>query len=178
MFYEHVFVTSEDQMIAFILEKGNEIYMECYDKLETIEAKVELFKYLVLYEYGGIYLDVSKMTRSKLDDFIGEGDSAILSASEKKGLYCTDVMMFEAQHPILERVLTLILKYVIENTYNGDFAETVGQKLFSKAVRIGHFIEYNQNVDLSKIGKNGELNFSSPRMKYRICGVEFNGVFT
>lgn len=177
MFYEHVFVTNEDQMIAFIEEKWNQIYMDCYEKLETIKAKVELFKYLVLYEYGGIYLDISKITRTKLDDFIEENDSAILSVSKTPGMYCTDAMMFEAKHPILERALSLIVKYVNENTYNGDFEETVGQKLFSKAVRIGHFIEYNGNIDLSKVKKDGELRFTNPEMKYRIYGVEFNGVF-
>lgn len=178
IFYEHVFVTNEEQMIAFIEEKGNEIFMGCYDKLETIEAKVEFFKYLVLYEYGGIYLDVSKITRTKLDDFIAENDSAILSVSEIPGMYCTDVMMFEANHPILERVLSLIIKYVSENTYNGDFSETVGQKLFSKAVRIGHFIEYNRNIDVSRFEKDGELRFTNPVLKYRIYGVEFNGIFS
>jgi mannosyltransferase OCH1-like enzyme len=177
-FYEHVFVTDEEQMIAFIEEKGSEIYMDCYDKLDTIEAKVEFFKYLVLYEYGGVYLDISKTAKSKLDDFIEENDSAIVSVSEIPGIYCTDVMMFEAKHPILERVLTLIIKYVSENTYNGDFSETVGQKLFSKAVRIGHFSEYNGNVDLSKVKKDGELRFTNSALKYRIYGVEFDGVFT
>lgn len=178
IFYEHVFVTNEEQMIAFILEKGNEIYMDCYDKLETIGARVEFFKYLVLYEYGGIYLDISKTMKSKLDDFIGENDSAILSVSKTPGMYCTDVMMFEAKHPILERVISLILKYVDKNTYNGDFAETVGQTLFSKTVRIGHFIEYNGNIDLSKVKKDTELRFLNPAMKYRIYGVEFNDIFT
>lgn len=178
MFYEHVFVTSEDQMIDFILEKGNQIYMDCYEKLETIKAKVEFFKYLVLYEYGGVYLDISKTMKPKLDDFIEESDSAILTVSKTPGMYCTDVMMFEAKHPILERALSLIIKYVDKNTYNGDFAETVGSKLFSKAVRIGHFIEYNGNIDLSKVKKDGELRFTNSGLKYRIYGVEFDGVFT
>jgi len=178
LFYEHVFITNEEQMIAFIEEKGNKIIMDCYNKLDNIYSKIELFKYLVLYEYGGIYLDIHKTTKTRLDDFILESDSAIISASETAGLYCTDVMFFEKNHPILERVLCLIIKYVNENTYNGDFDETVGQKVFSKAVRIGHFIEYNENVDLSKVKKYSELRFSKPQMKYRICGVEFNGVFT
>lgn len=176
-FYEHVFITNEDQMIAFIEEKGNEILMKCYLKLDDIYSKIEFFKYLVLYEYGGIYLDVSKTTKTKLDDFIAENDSAILSLSETNGMYCTDVMMFEEKHPILERVIGLIIKYVNENTYNGDFDETVGQKLFSKAMRIGHFIEYNENMDLSKVKKHSELRFLRPQFKYRICGVEFNGLF-
>lgn len=177
LFYEHVFITHEEQMIAFILEKGNELLMKCYLKLDTMEAKVEFFKYLILYVYGGIYLDIYKTTNMRMDDFITEGDSAILSASETKGLYCTDVLLFEKNHPILERVLGLIIKYVNENRYNGDFEETVGQKLFSKAVRIGHFIEYNENVDSSKLKKYSEMRFTRPQYKYRIFGVEFNGVF-
>jgi hypothetical protein len=177
LFYEHVFITNEEQMVAFIEEKGNETILGCYNKLGDIFSKIEFFKYLVLYEYGGIYLDISKTTRMRLDDFISEGDSAIISASEKTGLYCNDVLFFEKNHPILERVLCLIIKYVNENTYNGDFEETVGQKVFSKAVRIGHFIEYNENVDLTKVKKHGELRFMNPRMKYRIYGVEFNDVF-
>jgi mannosyltransferase OCH1-like enzyme len=177
IFYEHVFITNEDQMNAFIEEKGNELLMTCYLKLDNIYSKIEFFKYLVLYEYGGIYLDISKTTNMRLDDFISEGDSAIISASETKGMYCNDILFFEKNHPILERVLGLIMKYVNENTYNGDFEETVGQKLFSKAVRISHFIEYNENVDLSKLKKDVELRFNNPQMKYRIFGVEFNGVF-
>jgi mannosyltransferase OCH1-like enzyme len=177
LFYEHVFITNEEQMIAFVKEKGNKILMECYSKLDTIETRIEFFKYLVLYEYGGIYLDISKTTNMRMDDFITEGDSAIISASEKKGMFCNDILFFEKNHPILERVLSLIIKYVNENTYNGDFEETVGQKLFSKAVRIGHFIEYNENVDSSKVKKYSEMRFSRPQFKYRIFGVEFNGVF-
>jgi hypothetical protein len=172
-----VFITNEEQMIAFIEEKGNKILMECYLKLDNIYSKIEFFKYLVLYEYGGIYLDISKTTNMRMDDFISEGDSAIISASETKGMYCNDILFFEKNHPILERAIGLIIKYVNENTYNGDFEETVGQKLFSKAVRISHFIEYNENVDLRKIKKHSELRFNNPRMKYRILGVEFNGLF-
>ena len=177
IFYEHVFITNEEQMNAFIEEKGNKILMECYLKLDNIYSKIEFFKYLVLYEYGGIFLDISKTTNMRLDDFISEGDSAIISASETKGMYCNDILFFEKNHPILERVLSLIIKYVNENTYNGDFEETVGQKLFSKAVRISHFIEYNENIDLRKIKKHSELRFNNPQMKYRIFGVEFDGVF-
>lgn len=176
-FYEHVFITHEDQMIAFIQEKGNDMLMNCYHKLDDIYSKMEFFKYLVLYEYGGIYLDISKTTKMKLDDFIAENDSGILTASEHSGMYCNDIMMFEEKHPILERVLKLIIKYVDENRYNGNFEETVGQKLFSKAVRIMHFIEYNETVDLSKVKKYSELRFTNPRLKYRIFGVEFNNIF-
>jgi hypothetical protein len=164
-------------MIAFIEEKGNDMLMNCYHKLDDIYSKMEFFKYLVLYEYGGIYLDISKTTKMKLDDFIAENDSGIISSSEISGMYCNDIMIFEKKHPILERVLNLIIKYVDENRYNGDFEETVGQKLFSKAVRIGHFVEYNETVDLSKVKKYSELRFTNPRLKYRIVGVEFNNIF-
>jgi mannosyltransferase OCH1-like enzyme len=105
-------------MNAFIEEKGNDVLMKCYSKLDNIYSKIEFFKYLVLYEYGGIYLDISKTTNMRMDDFISESDSAIISASETKGMYCNDILFFEKNHPILERVLGLIIKYVNENTYN------------------------------------------------------------
>ena len=174
--YEHIMITDEEQMSDFVEQKYDNTILESYNKLADVYSKIEFFKYLVLYEYGGIYLDTSKTITKDLDEFITDSDSAIITVSSSPGLYLVDTMFFEPRHPILEKVIQLIKKYIDDNTYNGDFDDTVGPKLFTKAIKIMHFTEYNKTVDLVNIKKDDELKFVHPQLRYRIYGIEFENI--
>lgn len=47
----------DKDMDDFVNEHFNGEIAECYNKLNIIVAKVDFWRYLVVYKYGGIYLE-------------------------------------------------------------------------------------------------------------------------
>ena len=74
---------------------------ECYNKLNIIVAKVDLWRYLILYKYGGVYLDMDSSIEKPLDELIQENDAAIITVEGNQNLYVQWALIFSKQHPIL-----------------------------------------------------------------------------
>lgn len=171
--YEHVFVTEEEQMVNFIKKNYDNYYLTCYEKLKNLGSKIDFFKYLILYKNGGIYLDISMHTIDDLDLIVK--NYSTISVSNKS--YSDSILIFSENHPILNMVISLMIKYISMNAYPGDDENISGNKLFAKAVRISHFIEYNRNINIDDINNLTELYFRNKKMRYKIVGDRFNGFF-
>ena len=48
---------------------------DCYNKLNIIVAKTDFWRYLVLYKYGGIYMDFDTKIKYSLDKILKEHDN-------------------------------------------------------------------------------------------------------
>lgn len=60
---------------------------DCYNKLNIIVAKVDFWRYLILYKYGGIYVDMDSSINKNLDKLIKENDQAIISVESHFNSY-------------------------------------------------------------------------------------------
>jgi hypothetical protein len=174
--YEHVLITKESQIVDFIKKYYDNYVLNCFYKLKTAAAKIDFAKYLILYKVGGVYLDTSIYTTNDLDELVK--NQAIISIESEKKRYIDNILIFPANHTILYLAVSLMLKYIHMNTYPGDYDNTTGCKLFSKAVRISHFIEYNETLNLERVEKHLEYVYRNRQMSYKIYGLEFNGFFS
>lgn len=172
--FEHIFLQNEDEVVDFIEEYYDPFVLDIYEKITENKSKVDFAKYLLLYKYGGIYLDLAKYTVNDLDELVE--NYAVITASSKPGLYEDDILIFPKEHPIVLQAIELIIKYVSGNTYNMEVEQTTGRRLFSKAVRISHFIEYNENIKMTDPTKI--YTFRHKKLTYKIYGTEFNNFFT
>lgn len=69
----------DDDMDKFVNEHFEGEIAECYNKLNIIVAKVDFWRYLVLYKYGGVYLDMDSNIEKSLDELIKDDDQAIVT---------------------------------------------------------------------------------------------------
>ena len=87
--YTHKIYTDEE-IDAFVNENFKGEIADCYNKLNIIVAKVDFWRYLVLYKYGGIYLDMDSSINKPLDELIKEDDNAIITAEGNPNLFLTN----------------------------------------------------------------------------------------
>ena len=78
--WDYNFYNDED-MHQFVINNFNSEIVAAYEKLEKSygAARVDLFRYLLLYRVGGIYLDIKSSASQPLASVIRENDTFILS---------------------------------------------------------------------------------------------------
>ena len=100
---------TDDDMDNFVNDNFKGEIADCYNKLNIIVAKVDFWRYLVLYKYGGVYLDMDSSIEKPLNQLITDKDEAIITAEGNPNLYVQWALIFSKQHPILKKQLILLL---------------------------------------------------------------------
>ena len=132
--WEHMFY--EDRDIESIIKKVYGIEMlKTYNSINPMygAARADLFRYLLMYEFGGVYLDIKSSAFVQLDDFLREDDSYILSYWPMKpgemfeGLWRAPELdengelqqwhiIAEARHPFLKAVIAYVTSNISSYT--------------------------------------------------------------
>ena len=65
----------------FILDRYGEEMLQYYEKIDPLygAARADLFRYLALYEYGGVYLDIKSTANRSFDEVLRDDDAYLLS---------------------------------------------------------------------------------------------------
>ena len=103
----------------FIFDNYPDYVYKAYEQLIPIEYKNDLWKYCILYKYGGIFIDTKFYCNYKLINFIDNN----FFASENdyyynKLLIYSDFIITKANNPIFLTAINMII-YNIKNNYYG-----------------------------------------------------------
>jgi mannosyltransferase OCH1-like enzyme len=151
---------------------------ECFNRLNIPVAKVDFWRYLILYEYGGVYVDLDSSIDISLDDFIRENDSAIITAETNPNTFVQWALIFDKQHPILKKVIDLIVDNIENNSYPNDILQMTGPQVYSKAIASFHYELFGKNINFNSINHNTDVTFFKNSISYRIYGIDYNDKFT
>ena len=121
-----------DEMIGDFVKDKFPDFAYCFEKLPPIK-KADIWRYMVLYEYGGIYLDIDCICLKSFDDLINTDAAFIVgkeyNANDKhwgENLTCSQesyanwIILSEAKNPVLEKMLEKALT-VLETEENLDY---------------------------------------------------------
>lgn len=101
-----LFYFDDDDRLDFIKSNYDSDVVDAYLKLLPKAYQVDLFRYLLLYKYGGVYMDFSMMLFKKLDDIIGG----------YKHVYCKDADNTNNTPAILNGfIITIKNSYIIKD---------------------------------------------------------------
>jgi mannosyltransferase OCH1-like enzyme len=148
-----------------------------YNRLNIIVAKVDFWRYLVLYKYGGVYLDMDSSIEKPLDDLIKENDKAIITAEGNPNLYVQWALIFSKEHPILKRTIDLICENLKHNIYKNDIHKMTGPTVFTKAINEIHKAQFYSIIDHKKITKSTDVTYNKSNISYRLYGIDYSGHF-
>ena len=173
-------ITCFEQLDEFVKSECSVEAQHAYAQIEESYSKIEFCKYLILYEHGGLYLDASvDFISLELDPILCTEDRGIIIRSPEENVYSNTFMAFSPNHPILERTIGLMIKYIKNGTFSEcldyiighDEAKNVsGISAFSKAVKIEHFNVYNRNLIWKYAKPDNVFNFISRACAYRLFG--------
>ena len=100
----------EDEMEKFIATSYNSDVYNCYKLLNLITAKVDFWRYLILYKHGGIYLDIDSTFLRPLNELIKPTDDAIITREPNTPFeYVQWALIYCKEHPILEKTIENVM---------------------------------------------------------------------
>lgn len=175
--YEMILYDDND-IDNFIKNNFDNFVYNCYSKLNVGAAKADLWRYCILYKYGGIYLDIDSEILKTLDDLIKEEDSCIITREGNKGFFNNWIMICEKEHPVLKKTIEKCCFNITNKTTNnicyltgphGPFTESINEifiPLYNKELRIKN-LYFEDDNDLNII-------FSKTQPKCRFYGIDMD----
>lgn len=130
--YEYRFFDDND-MLSFVEDNYDSSVLECFTSLKIGAAKADLWRYLVLYKTGGIYIDVDSFIYGKLDDIITDDGCSIISRENNPERFVQWCLMFSPKHPILNTCIESCVKNISERKTR-SVLEMTGPVVYSDAV--------------------------------------------
>ena len=148
-----------------------------YNKLNIIVAKVDFWRYLVLYKHGGVYLDMDSSIEKPLSELIKDDDKAIITAEGNPGFYVQWALIFSKGHPILKKTIELIVDNIENNKYPNNIHLMTGPTVYSRAVNEIHKELYGDLINHTDILKHTDITFKKCDISYRLFGIDYNRYF-
>jgi len=127
--YNYHFYNNND-CDKYILETYGEAIFDIYDSisLDYAPAKADIFRYLIIYDKGGIYYDIKSFPLKPLDDIILPTDELLLSSWFFKfwdqhlktgvGEYQNWFIIAKPRHPYIKNVIKLVIKKILTSKIN------------------------------------------------------------
>ena len=173
--YEHIIYTDE-QMNDYMNSNADKEILDLYWKMNHIVAKADIWRYTILLERGGVYLDIDSKINKSLKDLIKTDDEAVITAETNKNLFVQWALIYNKNHKILEQTLINILKDVSlnKNKYNHHSltVENYAKAVFSTAKNTG------QQINWHDITAETDLTYNSNDCSFRLFGIDYNGYFS
>jgi mannosyltransferase OCH1-like enzyme len=168
---------TDDDMDNFVNENFPGEIAECYNRLNIIVAKVDFWRYLILYKYGGVYLDMDSSIEQPLATLIKDEDTAIITAEGNPNLYVQWALIFAKEHPVLKRTIELVVDNIKNNRYPNDIHKTTGPTVYTRAINEIHNELFNSIINHSEIKKNTDITYKKDTISYRVYGIDYSGHF-
>ena len=125
--------------VEAFLKKEYEDIWQIYEKCKFGVQKADIIRLVLIYHYGGVYIDMDMLCLKSLDDLIDFGDNNFYVSMEPreqtKKLYndenviCNAFLAAPAKHPVLNQALEQIRKihrvhgdaiFAVFNVFGGD----------------------------------------------------------
>ena len=174
--YKYYLYTDND-MNNFVNTHFKGEIAECYNRLNIIVAKVDFWRYLVLYKYGGIYLDMDSSILKPLDELIKEEDNAIITAENNPNIYVQWALIFSKQHPILKKIIELVTDNIRNNRYPNNIHKMTGPAAYTKAIQNIQKELFDKIINHREINKNTDITYKFNNSSYRLYSIDYNSYF-
>ena len=145
----------DDRIVSFLQDNFDEDVLKQYLRLNIGAAKADFFRYAVLLKKGGVYIDLDSSINGRLSKFIKPNDVAVISKERNPGLYVQWALVFEANHPFMQRTMDMMLDNIRHNRYPHDVHQMTGPQVYSNAI-------------------NAAL-LENPHIPHRVLGYDYNG---
>jgi mannosyltransferase OCH1-like enzyme len=114
--YKHIIWT--DEMMENFVKKEYTDFYDTYMSYPHNIQRCDAFRYLVLYKYGGIYLDMDIICKKKMDSLL-EHDLVLTKSSNVENSYTNSFYMVIPNHPFIKFCIDNLPNYVNSFYYFG-----------------------------------------------------------
>jgi hypothetical protein len=122
-------------------------YLKAYDMVIPGAYKADVFRYLVLYREGGIYMDCKSSTMVPLRDFIPRNATFAVFRDRPEGALLNSFMACTPRHPIVKIVIDMTISNILNHQYNENSLDITGPQTLGRA--FNKFIGRPEKTDIN-----------------------------
>ena len=116
--YEYRFF-DDDDMIDFI-SSDFPAYLEAFKKIKYGASKADLWRYLIMYKYGGVYVDMDCQCINPLRQWIDPGARYVTQLGINKD-FCQWLIISVPQNPIFLKAAQKALQNAEHNSFQAEY---------------------------------------------------------
>jgi mannosyltransferase OCH1-like enzyme len=171
----------------FIRENYDEDTYRAYSRLPMSVMKADLWRYCIIYKYGGIYADTDTICR--IDPYLIVNNSSLLTIVPENDVHlCNWIFYAPVNSPILKSVIDLSVKLILEipeikgehiiHILTGPGVFTRGIELYLQQNNLPTYqnkTEYTNYVDANTLVVFEAKNFHSESIIHLYTGQDEDG---
>jgi len=133
--YEHYFYNDE-MCRNFIKDNFHPTVLHAFDNLVPGAFKADLWRYCILYKYGGVYADIDMVAIKPLRKIIAENDTfiSVRDRGEKFAIFNAFICSVP-EHPYLKAAIEFIINSVRNNFYGINSLHPTGPLALGEAIK-------------------------------------------
>jgi len=135
---------------------NNETLLNCYNNMTQNAAKADIWRYLILYDKGGIYTDIDTECLIPLKKYINKDDEFLNGLNNRGQIYQTFIFT-KPKHSYLKELIELVI-YNIDN--KSFINEWPGLKSLTGPTTINYAIKKHLNL-LTSLEKNRKADINN-----------------
>jgi mannosyltransferase OCH1-like enzyme len=156
--YSYNFFTDQ-QCEEFMQTNFKGIVYSCYKKLGLGVMKADLWRYCIIYHYGGIYADTDTVLLCNPNDIISNKNNLVIVPENNTHL-CQWIFASPPKNPILKSVIDLSVRRIQEQLDNVTVKKHIIHYLTGPAVFTAGIEKYLKTKNLeTHIEKNKYINY-------------------
>lgn len=144
-----------DDMEKFVHENFDNQIIECWNRINIMTAKADFWRYLILYKYGGIYLDFDDIIKVNLDSFITDEEDVILLTDNSfklnnKIIIGQEILFVSKNNPVLKLTIDIVISNIKYNKFPNSIWNMTGPHTITEALQHFYKNEYNEELIFDK----------------------------
>lgn len=163
-----LFYFSDTECKQFIIEEWGQEYLDLYNILIPTAYKADLFRYLLLYKYGGIWGDFTQVPLVSFDELISDMNR-VLCLDRPAGhadleLY-NAIMMVKPNDEVVANAITISKGNILGRKYCENPLDITGPVVLGQAYRASscHGSKFNFKIPVGNL--NGSKILLNPDME-------------
>jgi mannosyltransferase OCH1-like enzyme len=151
----HHYLYNDEKCREFIKHNFSEDVLKTYDAIIPAAIKIDLWRYCVLYKYGGIYLDVKYFCVNGFNFNYLLDREYFCKDFDKYGIY-NAIIICKPNNEIMKKCINEVVKNVNNNFYGNTLTEPTGPLMIKK---------YISDIHVNRLLLNVTNGIPNPRNK-------------
>jgi len=122
----------KDARRDFLMKEFDESVVKAYDSIKPGTYKADLWKYCVVYIYGGVYADAKMVCKVSLDELI---DSPFVSVRDRPDASILSAFFCAIpKYPFLKRAIKITVSNILNRRYGENILDITGPRVLGRAI--------------------------------------------